>query len=917
MTQVIRSLDEISTLYSVFEKDQVLTHDQLNSIANYLDDQNRLSRVKLLGIGIVCGLAVSLKANVVRVKKGVGISSDGDILYYAQDMRFDQFLLYDESNPAYSPFFAGGDPETGMIKVYELLPKGVTDLRALPLNQFKTQTGNALNNMVALLFMESYVKDDDLCSATDCDNLGKDCVNTIKLLLVDQSDVGQLTEKIETAHQVFEALNEVVAARVPISSSINNYGKLVKRYQATCNTTHAEVIAELAVLSKKGGSFLKAVFDGDPVKRWATSLKKIKASMSDANEKGIQYYYDFLKDLVETLNDFRDSLFGENTVCCPDPLSFPKHLLLGHLAPDADTNKNRTTFYPSPLVQDQSKQLKHAAFKLQKLDTLIRTFKIPGIGTSPLRITPSLFEDQNLETRAMPYYYAVTKQRPIHEHWNYALTARGMAPYNYGYHAAAYKAQGGAAKPLTSQIGRFSFFRIEGHLGRKVESALSAIENEIQSNNLPFAVRAVFIGNNRGKIVKKPNKPYSDLHRFHYLLRQDLVYQLDEVSQFSTQFKNKVDTAVATNIVSNSSDNNDGATVKDIAAGKNMIVSSKTTAAKTKLNLNYVQYQADTSWKSDINDTIKAAGEFKYQLGKVAKTEFTTPFDSLIANRPLQWIDWLDGIIKDKADKADEKLLFSKFISEHPGLEHFGGVTRGGTFILVYDGSSTVVADFMLPYLCCETEEEAPEEPPLEKPTFRPDWVLNNGLQIIPSRNSFVAQKLDLLKTDLVFNFDQKFETQTGFFNVFKDSVNLMGNFVGGQGQIATNPAADFNDAMLGLKVNEAQNKRDQVLILTEQAAQAGLTQVAKTQREAAAKGAQKELALLIESTTQYVADSGAKTATGGEGYKAMLALAKGMDVVTDAGISQGLRTNIGGIQNATENQEMKDVIDTILGLRR
>jgi hypothetical protein len=33
-----------------------------------------------------------------------------------------------------------------------------------------------------------------------------------------------------------------------------------------------------------------------------------------------------------------------------------------------------------------------------------------------------------------------------------------------------------------------------------------------------------------------------------------------------------------------------------------------------------------------------------------------------------------------------------------PGLEHFGGVTRGGTFVLVQDSENKVFADFMLPY---------------------------------------------------------------------------------------------------------------------------------------------------------------------------------------------------------------------------
>jgi hypothetical protein len=46
---------------------------------------------------------------------------------------------------------------------------------------------------------------------------------------------------------------------------------------------------------------------------------------------------------------------------------------------------------------------------------------------------------------------------------------------------------------------------------------------------------------------------------------------------------------------------------------------------------------------------------------------------------------------------------FSTYISKNPGIDHQAGVPKGGTFILVYinDTKNTVIADFNLPYLCC------------------------------------------------------------------------------------------------------------------------------------------------------------------------------------------------------------------------
>ena len=216
MLQLVRSLEAIATGYSVFEKDQVLTHDQLNSVSQFLEDQDRLSRVFLLGIGIVCGLRVRLQGAVISVSKGVGVSTDGDILFLGEDSRFDQFKAYDETAPVYPPFYDGDT----MLPVYELLRVGSEDPQAQLLSQFTATTGQTLTNMVAVFLMESYVKDEDICTGTDCDNLGKDSIHSGKLLLIRRSDVSRLLEQLNTLDGSARALNEVVIDRPIIGAGI-------------------------------------------------------------------------------------------------------------------------------------------------------------------------------------------------------------------------------------------------------------------------------------------------------------------------------------------------------------------------------------------------------------------------------------------------------------------------------------------------------------------------------------------------------------------------------------------------------------------------------------------------------------------------------------------------------------------------
>jgi hypothetical protein len=322
MKQVLQSLQAISTGYSVFEKDQVLTHDQLNTVSDYFDDQTRLTRVKLLGVGIVCGLRVSVGETNLTVSKGAGVTTDGDLLYSTADTIFDQFQLYDKSNPTYAHFSAALNAE----KVFELVPQ---NSEAPPgpkgLSQFKAETGFALDQMVAVLFMEGYVKDEDVCTGTDCDNLGQNFINTIKLLLVEKSVAGSLHKNIPTPDQAVRALEEIAADRALIPSPLTSTTQLTTIYRTTSQRIHSKLIAEFSKLDKTFWAFFGDRFAPTMARDWTATLNRIKTAFT-GNASGIQYYYDFLKDLVETYNHFRQLLFGDTTWCCPEADSFPKHL---------------------------------------------------------------------------------------------------------------------------------------------------------------------------------------------------------------------------------------------------------------------------------------------------------------------------------------------------------------------------------------------------------------------------------------------------------------------------------------------------------------------------------------------------------------------------------------------------------------
>jgi hypothetical protein len=880
MVDVLKSLEEITTGYNVFEKDQVLTHLQLNQLSNYLDDQGRLTRVALLCVGIGCGLKPSLSDGNVVVTKGVGVTTDGDLLRLGADTLYDRFRPYDAAAPVYRPFLVDGN----RIPLWEVVPVVEEDPRARPLARFKTDARADLGGMVALLLMESYVRDPDLCSGTDCDNLGRDAINTPRLLLVDATAAARLLRAFDTPDDAARRLPDVVAERPAITTALSSPDALATAYRTACTVTLARLVAGLDKLYPECSAFLSEDFAADPAPVWKRILTGLDAQFAQA-PRGIQYYYDFLRDLVDTYNDFRGLLFGDTTVCAPDFLRFPKHLLLGRLAPTANPADYRTGFYPSPILSSTAER-RHARFLARKLNTLILTFEVPT-GPPVVRITPSLFADRPLEERAIPYYYKVGESLPIASSWSFRLRRRDMDAYNYSYSAPLYAAQGGAAAPLTSDIARFPFFRIEGHLGANVKDAVAALTNEVKARNLAIDVKSVMLDRDRTKLPFKPPFRFTDLHRIHYLVRQDVSSQLDDVARFSQAFKEKVNADAATAVAG------DPQVIKGVARDRDAAIQEKSTAAKGTLSKGYAAYKADKSWTNTLRDTVQAAGTFKVDMGDVVKTDFVTPFDTLITNPHVHWLDWLDDIIGKKDETEEERVLFPNFLDEHPGLEHHAGTVRGGTFVLACDTQGIVVADFMLPYYCCERPEQEVDEPPFKPPIVKPPYIIDRGITLIPSRDRFFED----IKRKIEPEWKGAIDLERKYFDTFKDTVTLIGSVYSGLPKVTTpgGGAIQVTDPKLDAHLKETRVKSESVDFIRNEMLKAGDDVEKMATLEANLKEAEVDLAKSIATTTEYVAKSPMEMGPNSDGFAAMSALSTAVTKISNTAALKEVKTGLEG----------------------
>ena len=313
----------------------------------------------------------------------------------------------------------------------------------------------------------------------------------------------------------------------------------------------------------------------------------------------------------------------------------------------------------------------------------------------------------------------------------------------------------------------------------------------------------------------------------------------------------------------------------------------------------------------------------------MVKTEFPTPFDSFITNTHAQWLDWLDQLIKKKDDKEDEKLLFTSFIARHPGIEHFGGVVRGGTFVLVYDDSLRVTADFMLPYYCCDTAEEEDEEPELVKPGIRPGWIAGNGIKIIPSRDKFVNDKLGdkfgrfkteeldgFVKNKLdIFRSEHIDALQKDYFSSIKESFSLMGNALITKGMKGVEGAITgaYSDKELEQKINNARDKKRDIEYAKNKSKQTDLPEEKRKIYEDMAKDAEADLADAVTEATKYVSETGIDISPGSEGMSAMIEINKGLDTITHPEALEKVTTNLNLIKDTTKDSGLNLLLNNMV----
>src|SRR5215210_2524787 len=118
----------VNTVFPEFVPDQLLTSGDLNNLFGYLDEQNRMTRIYLIGIGIVCGLEVvtTARGSSITITAGCGVTSEGYLINFPETT-FTEFITYDAVKPVYYDRFVNIASKDQKLNLWELKQAGVDE----------------------------------------------------------------------------------------------------------------------------------------------------------------------------------------------------------------------------------------------------------------------------------------------------------------------------------------------------------------------------------------------------------------------------------------------------------------------------------------------------------------------------------------------------------------------------------------------------------------------------------------------------------------------------------------------------------------------------------------------------------------------------------------------------------------------
>ncbi|MEU4156362.1 hypothetical protein [Actinoplanes sp. NPDC026670] len=731
-------MNTVNDTYAVYQANQVLTEAQLNETRDYLDEQERLTRADLIGIGILCGLDASLAGTTVSLTKGCGVTSQGYLIVEPNDV--DLLFWNDYTLPDQLPYPPLHDGTGKQFPLWELSPTKETGSRPLAAGELD------LGDKAMLLLLELRRQGMRTCAPDDCDDRGSAVTATVRRLLIRTADLTTMLAAAGadpgTEAGVLDRLTlpdlRMPRVDVPNSGPVTSADVLAAFQRAFRDHTLVNHVATaLGEAYRIFRPLLAAAFPNDPFTDVETRFGFLDTVPKTIGQvRFLQYYWDLFDDLIRAYDDFRWAGTELLAVCCPPAGLFPRHLALGVLDPTsvAEPAGYRHRFLPSPATARCGDLLVLFRRLVAMLDRFTDEPPLPkrdrGRFDSQIRITPSVYGPGPLSAAAIPYYYESDGTTPLHQVWNPEQTRRRRADRNLGYRADKYgTAPDFVLDPLAYGLEPYNFLRVEGHLGKALGTTMATLLHLRTTYRLPIEVVALRTGAFDESIpvdLTGQDCRFDDLEALYATLKAELICFLCKQVQYFYGLPSPgtaAGTVAREPILSLLRACDPGFRVQPETVGRvieNMLARTGFFAVGQSGAGTNVEFLAQTF--SLVNAMSALFGELTADVRHLDAARFATGYGNLVesatafeaaraAVRPgtdnlftsagladrLTDIVWrcrlepfraLQAEYRRRFKEAQQAQLLSTFLDRHPGVQHHAGVPLGGTFILVYHEST-------------------------------------------------------------------------------------------------------------------------------------------------------------------------------------------------------------------------------------
>ena len=472
---------------------------------------------------------------MVHLTKGCGITSEGYLILEPADVDLVAVRPYTlPLDHGYPPFVDAAKEAPAQFPLWELLDDE-DEAGAVPL----TDPLLGLSQKAVVLFLELRMDGLRNCAPNNCDDRGAQVTATLRRLLVDVADLDKLIAATPSSSPYLGAdlaerlqLPDLRMPRFDVPSTLPvQTAQVLQAFQETFRVTGLAAAHGQGPHRRSTRRSNRWSSTRSRPTRSAASSAGSASSTRPPSPPGRCASCSTTGTSSTTCSPPTTRCAGRGVdllcACCPPADLFPRHLMVGVIDTEAfDAAHYRQRFVRSPAVGDCSERSGQVRQLFLRLVEMVAGFS-ESAPQGGVKVTPSRWGDVPASAKAIPFYYRQDATPPLYELWDPARTARRRANLNLGYRSDEYvpAAPAFVTDPLRYDLEPNNFLRIEGHVGRDVQSVVKSLLSVRRDLRVPFEVVALRTGafdENAEVDLRNQECRFRDLETLYDTLRAEL-----------------------------------------------------------------------------------------------------------------------------------------------------------------------------------------------------------------------------------------------------------------------------------------------------------------------------------------------------------------------------------------------------------